>query len=303
MAHLPNRGGVVRRLVIALLTAALISLLGATSAHAGGAAGCGALGTSGSCGVGADQPTGNFHGLLAVRGAPWVLADAARGGTRAGCGDCRWTFVVACPGPGGGNSGGQGGPVACATAFGATGCNPQQLLYRIYLTTNAVADVPQGVVCIGGADQPVPIGEEAGAAVERYLKLVRPPDLEVSTEPAGATLAGLPTYFSAATPAGMRPTPFGGDDVIETITLEPLRVDWGWSDGADSGWVAADAVSTHTFVSGGLADTALTTRWGATYTITYLGQTFGPYDAVGQLTRRQLFGLPVHTSTPTLVSR
>lgn len=43
-------------------------------------------------------------------------------------------------------------------------------------------------------------------------------------------------------------------------------------------------------------------RWGATYTVSYDGQTFGPYDATGRLSERETFLEHVATSSPVLVS-
>ena len=131
---------------------------------------------------------------------------------------------------------------------------------------------------------------------------VIPPDLDISTKPTAATLAGLATYFTARTPATLRPAPFGDGEITETITMAPSQTDWRWGDGSASGWATAAATVSHSYVHGGNAAVDLTARWGATYTITYQGETYGPYNAVGQLTKQQTLALPVRTSTPTLVS-
>ena len=70
-----------------------------------------------------------------------------------------------------------------------------------------------------------------------------------------------------------------------------------------SGWAAAVSTLSHDYTRGGLAAVVLTTRWGATYTITYEGQTFGPYNATGQLTKQQTLALAIDTSSPTLLSQ
>jgi hypothetical protein len=129
-----------------------------------------------------------------------------------------------------------------------------------------------------------------------------PPDLIVATRPRAATLAGLPTYFRARPPASLRPAPFGGPDITETITIAATRADWRWGDGSASGWTSAGSTHRHSYLHGGTAPGRLRTRWDATYTITYAGQTFGPYHAKGHLMKRQTFTLPVRTSSPTLVS-
>jgi hypothetical protein len=277
---------------------ALIVLVAITTAAGGASArsrgGCGGF-EGGTCGAAATS-AGDFHGLLAIGGAPWVIDDAAHDGTQAGCNDCSWSLVLACrpDAPGAPNQQG------CTNRRG--GCRRRQLSYRLYLSTDADANQLLGVVCIGGPDQPVPVGDIAKTDVDRYLRDVTPPDLVITTAPRDATLAGLRTSFSAQPPATLQPQPFGGPLVTETITIAPARASWHWGDGATTGWVATSATLAHSYLRGGLAHGALASRWGATYTITYAGQTFGPYDAVGQLTKRQQFTLPVRTSTPVLVS-
>jgi hypothetical protein len=252
------------------------------------------------CGVNANQSAGDFHGLIAVRGAPWVLNRAGHSGTTAGCGDCSWTIVTACNTESPDNP---GGPLTCAAAANSPTCDPGQLLFRLYLTTDAVTDALEGTLCLGGNVQPIPISDEAAGDVQRYLRDVTPPDLTISTKPRLATLAGLPTYFSARSPSTLKPAPFGGPQVTETITIAPIRSDWRWGDGTASGWAKSVTSLTHAFAHGRKAVVTLTTRWGATYTIGFAGETFGPYDAVGQLTKLQTLVLPVHTTSPTLVSR
>jgi hypothetical protein len=237
--------------------------------------------------------------LIAVRGAPWVFDLAGHGGTTAGCGDCTWSTVLACHTASPTNP---GGPVDCAAANIAAGCPKGQLSFRLYLTTDTATDTFEGLLCLGGTRQIIPISDQAKGDVERYLKDVVPPNLEIATKPAAATLAGLATYFAARPPATLAPAPFGGPEITETITIAPIQSDWRWGDGTASGWAAATSSLIHFYAHGGNALVALTTRWGATYTIIYQGQTFGPYNAVGQLTKRQTLTMPVRTSSPTLVS-
>jgi hypothetical protein len=291
---------VIRRLLVAAtLTLLAVAATPACNAAAGSAGGCGTVDTA-SCGLGADQGSGQFHGLLAVRGVPWVLDLAAQSGTRSGCADCSWKLVLACEANGPGSP---SGPQACTAAGMSATCQTGQRLYRVFLSTDAVLDAIVGEVCIGGPQQPVPVGTDAKAAVERYLKDVTPPDLDISTSPPGATLAGLTTTFTATPPATLRPVTFGGGELTETITVVPRRADWRWGDGSRSGWLDAAASLAHAYERGGVARLTMRTRWGATYTIGYQGETFGPYDATGQIVTTQGFALPVYTSAPTLVSR
>jgi hypothetical protein len=273
-----------------------VVLLAAASAAAAASRGCGSL-DSGRCGV---TTSGNhFHGLIAVGGSPWVLDEAAHAGSRPGCGDCSWSLVLACPDASPNDPAG----TSCAAAADSPACRPGERLYRVYLSTDTELDRVQGTVCIGGADQVVPVGVIARADVERYLRNVTPPRLLVRTRPAGATLAGLPTFFTAMPPRSLAPAPFGGPTVTETITIRALGVTWRWGDGSSSGWTEASGTVAHTYDRGGPASGSLTTRWVATYTVSFAGAEFGPYDAARRLTQRQRFGLPVRTSSPVLVSR
>ncbi len=279
--------------------AVTLTVLAPGFAHAATPGHCTTFSTT-ACGVGANQNAGEFHGLLAVRGVPWVLDLAARSGTQQACGDCSWTLMLACA------SASPGDPTsinACTGASTTGNCRKGQLLYKIYLSTDAVADRVVGTVCLGGPQQPVPVGTKAFGDVRRYLKDVTPPDLDISTSPSGATLAGLATFFTASVPGSLTPVPFGSGEVTETITLDATVADWHWGDGSTSGWLSASTPLAHSYLHGGIARLTLRTRWGATYTISYQGETFGPYDATGRLVRVQRLALPVDTSAPTLVSR
>jgi hypothetical protein len=286
----------VKRLLLAvglLLAACLFS------ANPSAAAPCGTAFRPVCGGAGSDPAAGDFQGLIALQGAPWVLNVAGHAGTQPGCGDCSWTIVLACAS---GSPADPGTPVACAGASNSGACKSGDLLYRLYLTTVAVTNALEGTICVGPGHSLIPISDRAKGDVQRYLRDVTPPDLDITTRPALATLAGLPTSFRAQPPTTLRPAPFGGPDVTETITIAPIKTDWRWGDGSTSGWTNAASSLTHAYYRGGIASVELRARWGATYTITFEGQTVGPYVALGQLTTLQTLTLPVHTSTPTLVS-
>jgi hypothetical protein len=254
---------------------------------------------TGTCGVGADPTDGDFHGLIAVHDVPWVLDISSHSGTTTGCGDCSWSVVLDCHT----QSASDPGPTHdCTGANNSAGCHRPQLLYQLFLSTDAVTDELVGTLCLGGGIDPIPLGDHAAGDVKRYLQDVIPPNLSIATKPKAAALAGLATYFTSSAPE-LTPTPFGNGEITESITIAPIRADWRWGDGSRSGWAAAATTVTHTYLSGGNDAVRLTTRWGATYTITFDGQTVGPYQAVGQLTKQQQITLPVLTSTPTLVSR
>jgi hypothetical protein len=279
------------------IAVAVLVLATAATARAMPTKPCGGF-DEGPCGVHAAQDAGDFHGLIAVSDAPWVLNLAGHGGTTPGCGDCSWSLVLACASAAPGDP----GSPACVPASISATCEPHQLLYRLYLTTDAVTDALEGTLCLGGVIEPIPISERAAGDVRRYLQDVVPPNLDITTSPSAATLAGLPTYFVARVPSTLAPAPFGGDQITETITIAPIRSDWRWGDGTASGWTADAATLTHSYAHGGNAIVRLTTRWGANYTITFQGEVFGPYQAVGTLRKQQNLTLPVDTANPTLVS-
>jgi hypothetical protein len=252
-----------------------------------------------SCGVNADQADGTYHGLIAVTGQPWVLNDAAHEGSSPGCGDCTWLVVLACPETTPTDPASQS---ACVQAGTSPQCQPGQRLFRLYLSTADVTDRLEGTICLGGDAVVVPIGDQAAAVVDRYMKDVTPPDLVITTRPTRITLAGLATYFNAAPPDSLRPVDFGGPTVRETITVVPKQARWDWGDGNSSDWAPADQTTVHRYAAGGDMSGTLHVRWSATYTVTYDGQTFGPYDANGQLTKDQPFRKRVATTEPVLVA-
>ncbi|MBV9097825.1 MAG: hypothetical protein JO079_07190 [Frankiaceae bacterium] len=253
----------------------------------------------------ADNARGDFHGLIMVRDQPDVLDRSASAGTQAGCGDCVWEVVLACPDNLAGSS---GDAAACRAAANAPNCKQGQQTYRLYLTTQAVTNRFEGALCLGSVDDVIPVGNIAAADVARYLRDVTPPDLVLITSPPRGTLVSLPTYFAVRPPPILQPAPFGGPQVHETITLTPSAYAWSWGDGTASDWTtdAGDryprGTLTHRYTQSGTAHGTLTTRWGGTYTITVAGRSFGPYDAIGTVTHEQPFALAVYTARSQLVS-
>ncbi|MDQ1698726.1 MAG: hypothetical protein QOG34_589 [Frankiaceae bacterium] len=279
------------------------SFLGLAVPAASASSGCGDLTTS-MCGVSADQAHGDFHGLIMVRDQPDVLDRAANAGTTPGCGDCVWEIILACPT----NLAGAPDAAACGAASAAPRCRPGQQLYRLYLTTRATTNKLEGALCLGDIADVIAVGNIAAADVARYLRDVTPPPMTINTSPPTGTLVGLPTYFKTRPPANLAPAPFGGPDVHETITLAPSAYDWNWGDGESSGWITDPGDTyprgtvTHTYATGTIARGTLTTRWGGSYTITVAGRTFGPYNAIGTVTRTQPYTLTVFTARSQLVS-
>jgi hypothetical protein len=259
---------------------------------------CGGRVTTDCGGVQANGQQGEFHGLIAVTGLPAVFDTSSHSGTKPGCGDCEWTLIAACPTN---DPHDPTGATLCPGATNAPSCR-RGVLERLFLSDADVAYQFVETLCMRKANHVVPVGQIALGDVQRYLHDVTPPDLVISTQPRVATLAGLRTLFQAKPPEALRPAPFGGGEVTETITIAPIRSNWSWGDGDATGWVATSPTQTHRYVSGGVEHGGLTTQWGATYTISFEGATFGPYDATGRLTKQQAFRLPVHTSTPHLVS-
>jgi hypothetical protein len=242
---------------------------------------------------------GHYRGLIAVDDAPWVLRLGGHAGTTPGCGDCRWTLIIDC-----GNASvfDPESLTSCVGAAESSACNPGQVRYRLYLTTDARPDVLEGRLCLGNGRTPIPVGERAESDVARYLHDVTPPGLAITTRPDGITLAGLPTLFFARPPGTRRSVGFGDDPIHETITVVPSLVRWSWDGGAESGWVSPGKRVTHAFDEGGSGATGLTTRWAASYTVQYEGESFGPYDATGEVTGTQQVTLRILTSRPVLVS-
>jgi hypothetical protein len=241
-----------------------------------------------------------------VNGQPDVLATAANSGTKAGCGDCEWTILLACvfrePGD-------HDTEHPCTGSMRARQCEPGQSLFRLYLSTDAVQNALVDEICLGSIDDVVPVGDIAAADVGRYLRDVVPPDMRLDVQPPHGVLAGLPAYFTVRPPADLAPTGFGGPLVTETITITPAEYVWHWGDGSadlvtdDPGAPYPDGNVTHLYRTAGQVDGTLTTRWGATYTITVAGQTFGPYDATGGLVDHvQPFTLTVTAARSHLVS-
>ena len=255
----------------------------------------------GGCGaVAANRQTGNFRGLLAVSRDSSLLNEEADTTGSDGCAHCEWTVLEDCPH----NAPTATSQVDCTGAHNDPACRRNQVADRFYLSTPEFQYRDEGVYCIGGANRIVPVGEDAVADVNRYLKNVTPPDLRITFDP-GTSLAGLATKVTAAPPNSLKPAPFGGPAVTETITIRPTKESFAWGDGTSANLTAkADgtARTTHTYTSGGHQVSAIRTTWGASYTIAYGGRTFGPYRATGTLTKLQRRALTVVTSTPVLVS-
>jgi hypothetical protein len=200
---------------------------------------------------------------------------------------------------------------SCVAAGNALQCRRGQIAFRLYLTTQAVDNKLVETLCLGGADDVIPVGDIAAADVARYLDNVRPPPLVMQTQPPRRAIAGLPTYFMVRPPTDLEPTTLSsnGQNIVETITIEPLHYTWAWGDGSedlatdDAGEPYPAGRVTHTYASGGRVHGSLTVQWGAHYTITIAGETYGPYDANGGVVpRTQTFDLVVATAHSHLVS-
>ena len=284
---------------------ALLLVIGITPASADSTDGCNNLITSQCPGTArADQVRGDFHGLIMVPGQPGVLDTAAHSGTRPGCGDCEWTLIVACLRNDPNQADDQGG---CTGAAESAHCTRGQLLYRLFLTTDAARNQLVDTLCLGGPSDVVPVGEQAALDVQRYLKDVTPPNLDLHVSPPKGVPAGMPAYFWVRAPQ-FDPVPFGNGQITETITIKPARYDWTWGDGNASGWTTdagapyPNGTLTHIYDVSGTYAGHVVTEWGGTYTITVAGQTFGPYDAIGTVTKRQPFSTTVLEAHSTLVS-
>lgn len=287
----------MRHLFALCLMVAILAL----PAQAEASKGCPVGWQEGTCGAQADPAAGTFHGLIAVTSDASLLEKAAHSGNEPGCGDCVWTVVPDCPNASPDNPGGAGN---CATAMQNPLCKKHQSAERVFLSTRTSGFVNEGVYCVGGGSRIVAVGDIARTDVDRYLKNVTPPDLTIRFDP-GTSLAGLPTKVSAEPPGSLRPAPFGGRGVTETITVSPAREQWQWGDGTATAFTPTAAgliEARHTYASGGHLVAQVATTWGATYTITFQGRTFGPYDAAGTLSRTQARAVTVATSTPVLVS-
>ncbi|MGN6474170.1 MAG: hypothetical protein ACTHK4_11065 [Mycobacteriales bacterium] len=285
--------------VAGLVVLSLVAALSMARPTPAAGSGCGDLPVSVDCGAGTDPSNGYFHGLIGVTGQDWVLGVASHSGTSPGCGDCIWTIALDCPhtSPGDPNS-----SVGCGGFASGSRCPDDQLPFNLYLTTSSVIDELMGVICLGGETQIVEVGEDADSDVQRYMGDVTPPDLGIHHRPHGATLTGLDTYFHATIPAeSLGPVSFGGGTVSESITLVPRDADWHWGDGTSSGWLPVGATADHRYLTSGVEHGTLTTRWTATYTATFEGQTVGPFPATGEVLRSQPFIEPVDTSRPVLV--
>src|SRR3954471_11015292 len=287
--------------------AVAIALLVAVAGYAHSEEGCGGIAAT-ECGLVADTWQGNFHGLIAVKGQPDVLANAAHSGTAAGCGDCVWTLVLMCVANTPTDPHNQ---QPCVGAGQSPKCRPGQTAFRLYLTTAAVTNELVQTLCLGGIDDVIPVGDIAAADVARYIKDVTPPAVVLRTQPPREAIAGLPAYFIVRPPVDLRPTRLdsSNQDIVETITIAPLHYAWSWGDDTadletdDAGAPYPDGHVTHTYASGGRVRGSVTMQWGATYMITTEGQTFGPYDATGGVVPlTQIFTLPVATAHSHLVS-
>jgi hypothetical protein len=245
----------------------------------------------------ADHSSGQFRGLIAINGDASLLKREASLAGSNGCDDCLWQVTVACQN----NEPGDGRQSGCRGAVDYPTCRKRQLAERIFLARSGTGYGDVGIYCLGRGNRIVPIGEIAKGDVERYLKDVRPPNLTISFDP-GTSLAGLATKVRAAPDRALRPVPFGGQGVTETIKLAPVSQTWNWGDGQTATFTEASIRTSHTYATGGHLTASVTTTWGATYTLTYQGLTFGPYDATGRLTGRQTRAVTVVTSTPVLVS-
>ena len=204
-----------------------------------------------------------------------VLLDASYDGSdgdrrgAADCPGCRWRLRSVC------RPGELAGEESCAGAW--AGCPVGATRMRLFVWAPAEPwwrDI--GTICAGAPDAIVSIddiGTRVRDRVEEYLPVLRP-----ALQPAGRTLAGLPTVLLSRQPRSVGPVALDvlGHEVRLTATP---RWRWGFDAGDDvvtahpgSPWPAAPL--THVFAVPGRARVEVTTTWTATFTV----EGFGPFD-------------------------
>jgi hypothetical protein len=174
----------VKRLIVAVtfLIAFVASTSMALAAPLDGP--CGTFENS-DCGVSSNAQEGQFHGLIAITGMPSVFETTSHSGTKAGCGDCEWTLIAACPSNDPGNP---GHATLCQGAINAPTCR-RGVLERLYLSDADTQYRLVDTLCLKKTNRVIPIGNIAFGDVQRYLRDVTPPDLVITTQPRQATLS------------------------------------------------------------------------------------------------------------------
>lgn len=291
--------------VAAVLVVALFGVSTTVPVHAGDGP-CAVRFADGCGGAKGSGLAGEFRGLIMVAGQPGVLELSSRSGTTPGCGDCSWTLILACLTNDPDHPEDQR---TCTGSNQSASCAKGESRYRLYLTDRRVTNLLVDEICLGSPRDVTPVSDLAAADVDRYLRTVRPPALDIQVQPPGQTLVNLPTYFVTSPPPGLRPVPFGGGAVTEIITITPAHYTWGWGDGTpplqttDAGSPYPHGTLTHQYAAAGPMTVTLTTQWSATYDIQVAGQTFGPFDARGTpVPRTQTFTVQVAEAHSRLVT-
>lgn len=159
-----------------------------------------------------------FEGTQIIPGSNGSAVPIGQATGGSSCPGCRYRLVPVCEL---GNGCRELGAEQCA--------DPEQSRYAVFVTRPPAEEVGEGSVCLGAADQPVPIGAVTDVVEQRLTDELLPTDADVVVQPPGGALINVPTIVRADGARAPVTDTFFAAGFSVRVTAKPVR--WTWTFG------------------------------------------------------------------------
>lgn len=162
--------------------------------------------------------------------------------------------------------------------------DPEQTRYAVFVTRPPADETGEGSVCLGPAEQPVPIDTITNAVERRLTDELLPTDAEVVVQPPGGALINVPTIVRADAARTPITQTFFAAGFSVRVTAEPVRWTWTFGPGESAAFgYPGDAYaagvdpttsgrhSTWTYARAGARQLQVVVTWEASYELTGVG--------------------------------
>lgn len=246
-------------------------------------------------------PSGKtFQGTQVIPGSSGSAVPIGRAAGGSSCPGCTYRLVPVCEL---GNGCRELGTEQCT--------DPEQTRYAVFVTRPPATEVGEGSVCLGPAEQPVPVEAITDAVQRRLTDELIPGDADVVVQPAGGALINIPTIVRADGARAPITATFFAAGFSVSVTATPVRWSWTFGPGeSDSFTYPGDAYAsgvdpttsgrhaTWTYTRAGARQLQVVVTWEAQYSLAGVGTV-----PVGTIDRESPpVPLQVHASRSELVA-
>lgn len=200
--------------VLTVLTALLLMTLGAGAAQAQQAEETLCF----TCPIKVVPKGKTFEGTQIIPGSGGSAVPIGKATGGSSCPGCTYRLVPVCELGNG------------CRELGAEQCpDPEETRHAVFVTRPPAGEIGEGSVCLGPAEQPVPVEAITDAVERRLTDELIPGDADVVVQPAGGALVNVPTIVRADGARSPITETFFAAGFSVTVTAKPVR--WTWTFG------------------------------------------------------------------------